>query len=134
MLPAVFWSLFARTRPVPALAPDEDIAIPEGTESFEFLAWCWLSGGGLVNTETWLPVLYRHCFDDAGNAVVTIDEKTAEREHKDTCVSTAAARVEGDSLYIATGPEGHRCRLNPEHSLRPRGSSADPACRGRPPA
>ncbi|MDR3153938.1 MAG: hypothetical protein LBW85_06640 [Deltaproteobacteria bacterium] len=108
----------AASGPLPAApaaaAPGADLVIPEDAKSFEFLAGCWLSGGGIVNTDTKLPVYYVYCFDQSGNAVVVIEEKTAAGEYKDTCDATARAFLEEGGLAIRTSPEGHRCQANPD--------------------
>jgi hypothetical protein len=104
----------------PGGAPGDDLVIPEGAEDVGFLEGCWQSGGAIVNTRTRLPVIYVHCFDSGGNARVTIDEKTAEGAHLDTCVSTATASIEGGGrLVIRSSPEGHRCERARSRSYGP---------------
>ncbi|MDR1038874.1 MAG: hypothetical protein LBR80_01650 [Deltaproteobacteria bacterium] len=99
----------------PLAAEGDELVIPENAEEgFGFLEGCWQSGGGIVNTRTELPVIYVHCFAADGTATVTIDEKTADGAHLDTCVSSASASIEGGTLYIRSSPEGLRCRAVPE--------------------
>ncbi|MDR1082138.1 MAG: hypothetical protein LBQ79_14580, partial [Deltaproteobacteria bacterium] len=108
--------------PAPApRAAGEGLVIPEnaGEAGFGFLEGCWQSGGGIVNQKTQLPVVYVHCFGPDGTAQVTIDQKTGDGLHLDTCVSTAAASVEGGVLYIRGHPSGHVCVNNPEETYGP---------------
>ncbi|MDR2350274.1 MAG: hypothetical protein LBF41_06580 [Deltaproteobacteria bacterium] len=89
----------------PPVGPAEELVIPETGEDLSFLEGCWISDANLVSKLNSLPVIYKYCFNESGEAKVTVDQYDSDGAYKDTCLATGVAVKEGASVTIAdSGP------------------------------
>jgi hypothetical protein len=83
--------------------PMDDLVIPDQSidkKDLSFLEGCWDSGSDLINSNTGLPVVTKYCFDNSGNAIVTVDEKDKNGKIIGVCSTTGKARFEDGNLVI----------------------------------
>ncbi|MDR1086417.1 MAG: hypothetical protein LBP22_16555 [Deltaproteobacteria bacterium] len=111
-------------QPLPDAPPPEEpksrsLEIPEGAEEnndFSFMEGCWESRGeGLVSDATGRPVVVKYCFDQGGQAKVTVDEQDSRGRHTQTCTTTARAAFRNGSVVI-TQRGGPRCPRGSNYS------------------
>jgi hypothetical protein len=90
--------------PITPEPPAGEFQIPADAaknNDLSFLEGCWDSASqSLVNAETRLPIITRYCFDNAGNAVVTVEEKDKNGNVQDVCSTTATAKFVDDKLVM----------------------------------
>ncbi|MDR1395354.1 MAG: hypothetical protein LBK52_04195 [Deltaproteobacteria bacterium] len=99
----------------PEPSRSRNLTIPEGAgknNDLSFLEGCWTSfNESIRNTVTGRPVLFKYCFDNSGQAQVSIDETDAQGKYSGTCVTTAKASFKGSGL-IMTQTQGPKCQDN----------------------
>jgi hypothetical protein len=96
---------------------------------FRFLAGCWLSDAGLVNSDSGIPLRLRYCFDDDGVGDLTISEFDEDGNVTETCLSRAKAEMRGHELSISES--GAVCQNEPNREYVIQVTTCAPDSSGR---
>ncbi|MDR1607979.1 MAG: hypothetical protein LBT38_06185 [Deltaproteobacteria bacterium] len=118
-LTILFWWLFWSVRPLvqwtdfwPFSTENKEtqppasrsLVIPKGAEEkgdMSFLEGCWASSSeSLVNMDTDLPIVVKYCFDQSGQAKVTLDETDENGQIFQTCPGQARATFKDGGVVI----------------------------------
>ncbi|MDR2459346.1 MAG: hypothetical protein LBE38_00980 [Deltaproteobacteria bacterium] len=81
----------------------EQVQIPQGAQATGDVSWlegCWTSKSNLYNERTQAPLLYTYCFNENGRANVRIEERDANGNLVESCLTVAQAQMLEGRLVI----------------------------------